>query len=123
VYHKDRTLYGLNHAQKAIKEHKHAILVEGYTDVISFHQAGASNTIATCGTALTVDHCKVLKRFTEHVVVCRDGDPAGFKAMMKDIDLLLGEGFKVDVMNLPEGKDPDDFAKEFMPAEVLEDAA
>lgn len=120
VYHKDRVLYGLNHAVKGIKDKKFAVLVEGYTDVISFHQYGATNTVATCGTALTEEHAKLLKKFTDHIVVCRDGDAAGINAKLKDINILLTHGFKVDVMNLPDGQDPDDFAKSFAIKELEE---
>lgn len=122
VFNKSKVLYGLYQAQKAIRELKYAILVEGYTDVTSFHQYGAENTVATCGTALTTEHAKLLKRFTEHVVVCRDADDAGMKATMRDIDVLLQHGFKVDVLPLPLGEDPDTFARQFSHAQ-LEPAA
>lgn len=113
-FNKSRTLYGLFHAQRHIREMGFALLVEGYTDVISMHQAGAANTVATLGTALTEHHAKLLRKYTNSVVICRDADAAGHKAMMSDIDTLLSEGFRVDVMTLPDNEDPDTWAKQFM---------
>jgi DNA primase len=114
LFRKSHVLYGLPFAAKAIRKQQQAILVEGYTDVISFHAAGAENTVATCGTALTEEHCRVLHRYTERVIIIRDGDAAGQKAMMRDIDLLLAAGIKPEVFILPEGQDPDSFAKQFI---------
>lgn len=120
LFHKDRVLYGLYFAGQHIRKTGYAILVEGYTDVISFHAHGAVNTIATCGTSLTEGHCALLKRFTNHVVICRDGDNAGKKASMRDIDLLLKNGFKAEVFLLPEGEDPDSYALKFPVQEETE---
>lgn len=114
IYKKDKVLYGLYQGAKAIRQMKFAVLVEGYFDVISFHQAGLPNTVASCGTALTEGHCKLLKNYTHHVIICRDGDEAGLKAAMKDIDLLLRHGFKVDICPMPEGHDPDSLARALM---------
>ena len=111
LYKKEKVLFGIHFAAKAIREKKCAILVEGYTDVISFHQHGACNTVATCGTALTAENAKELKRYTSHVILCRDADEAGMKATMKDIDILIHHDLKVDVLPLPEGDDPDTFAR------------
>jgi len=119
LYNKSNVLYGLNKANFAIKEKGFAILVEGYTDVISFHYAGANNTVATCGTALTDSHCKLLKRYTDHIVIARDGDDAGINATDKDINILLSYGFKVEVMTIEKGIDPDDLAKQFFTKEEI----
>ena len=113
LYNKSNVLFGLHLAQKKIKELGYAILVEGYTDVISFHTAGAQNTVATCGTALTDQHCKLLKRYTDHIILARDGDKAGTNAINKDTHLLLAHSFKVEVFPIVEGKDPDQVAKDF----------
>ncbi len=110
LYNKSMVLYGLYHAQKHIREKKCAILVEGYLDVISMHQAGCGNTIATCGTALTEDQCKLLRKYTDHVILMRDGDKAGKNASLRDIDMLLKSNFKVQVFVLPADQDPDSWS-------------
>jgi DNA primase len=110
IYNKRKVLYGLYFAKEGIKQHKFAILTEGYTDVICFHQMGANNTVATCGTALTDNQAKLLKKYCDHVVIARDGDNAGMKASMEDIDTLLEHGFKVEILPMPEGKDPADYS-------------
>jgi DNA primase len=112
LYKKDQILYGLYQAQQHIRKMGYALLVEGYMDVISCHQTGAPNTVATCGTSLTLGHAKKLKRYTNNIVIMRDGDAAGQKAMLRDIDILLEEGFKVEVVILPGEHDPDSFARE-----------
>jgi DNA primase len=117
LFSKSKTLYGLPFAAKAIRKEQCAILVEGYTDVISFHAAGAENTVATCGTALTEDHCRVLKRYTQRIIIIRDGDQAGEKAMMRDIDILLAHEIKPEVFILPHGEDPDLYALKFIKQE------
>lgn len=99
IYRKEGILFGLCFAQKAIAEMKYAFLMEGYTDVISFHQAGFPNTVGTCGTALTEAQCKLLKRFTTKVVLLRDSDQAGEKASMRDIELLKQFGFNTDIID------------------------
>ncbi len=113
IYNKSKLLYGLYFAKEGIKQHRFAILTEGYTDVICFHQAGANNTVATCGTALTDHQARLLKKYCDHVVIARDGDNAGMKAVMNDIDTLLEQGFKVDILPMPEGKDPADYSSEY----------
>lgn len=111
VYRKERVLYGLFQAKKAINKEGKAILVEGYTDVISMHLAGAENTIASCGTALTPEHAKLIARYTKHVILFRDGDAAGLKAAIRDIDILVKEGIKITIVICPEGDDPDTLSK------------
>jgi DNA primase len=101
IYNKSNVLFGLNHAAEHIKAAKFAILLEGYTDVISFHQAAMMNSVASCGTALTDAQCQLLKRFTNKVVVMRDGDAAGQKATLRDIDILLKHGFEVFTVPVP----------------------
>jgi DNA primase catalytic core len=116
LYNKSQTLYALDRAERAIKQHGCALLVEGYTDVISMHRAGAEHTVASCGTAFTDDMAKLLKRHTNHVILMRDADAAGQAAAVKDIKILLAHQFRVDVLSLPNGQDPDDFAKQYFPA-------
>lgn len=111
VYRKERVLYGLYQAKKAILKEGKLNLVEGYTDVISMHLAGAENTIASCGTALTPEHAKLISRYAKHVVIFRDGDAAGLKAAIRDIDILVKEGIKVTIVICPEGDDPDSLSK------------
>ena len=108
LYHKSSILFGLNRATKAIKEYGCANLVEGYMSVIRMHQFGMANTVATCGTALTADQAKILRRYTDRVNIIRDGDKAGLKATLRDIPILLAAGFRVFVVSVPDGKDPDD---------------
>lgn len=123
LYKKDQILYGLYQAQQHIRKMGFAVLVEGYMDVISFHQAGAVNTVATCGTSLTQGHAKKLKRYTDTVVIIRDRDAAGEKAMLRDINILLEAGLKAEVVILPEKHDPDSFARALnkQPNNVTED--
>lgn len=121
AYNKSRVLYGLHQAivAKAFHKQRKAYLVEGYADVISWHQAGLTNTVATCGTSLTDEGARLLHRFATHVVIVRDGDSAGTDASLRDIDILLNHSFKVEVARLPEEMDPDDFIQEH-PIEELE---
>ena len=105
IYSKKMTLYGIFFAKKAIAQLKNAILVEGYTDVISMHQAGVENVVASSGTSLTVEQVKLLRRFTENVTVIYDGDSAGIKASLRGIDMILREGLNVRVVLLPDGED------------------
>ncbi len=109
AYQKSKVLYGLNIAAQAIQKDKYARLVEGYTDVITMHRHGYTNTIASCGTALTPEQVKLIKRYCSHVVITRDNDAAGVKAAGRDLEIFLTAGFKVEVCMLPEGEDPDSF--------------
>lgn len=119
VYHKSNVLYGLFQAKKAITQENKCYLVEGYTDVISLHQSGIENVVASSGTALTPDQIRLIKRFTPNVTVLYDGDAAGIKASLRGIDLILEEGLNVKVVLLPEGEDPDSYARSHGAAEVL----
>ncbi|MBK3516252.1 DNA primase [Carboxylicivirga marina] len=112
IYHKSRVLYGIYHAKQEITRKDRCYLVEGYTDVLSFHQAGISNVVASSGTALTSDQIRLIARFTKNITIIYDGDPAGLKASLRGIDLVLAEGMNVKVLLLPDGEDPDTFAKE-----------
>lgn len=107
VYPKSKVLYGLHKARKNFEKHGGACLVEGYFDVIKLHQRGWDNTVATCGTALTEQQAKLLKRYTDTVFIMRDGDKAGRNAIAKDILALVPQQFKVYVIHLPENEDPD----------------
>ena len=118
LYHKSRSLYGIHFAKKAIAEQDTCFLVEGYTDVISLHQAGIANTVASSGTSLTVEQVRLIKRYTTHVTILYDGDPAGIKASLRGIDLVLQEGLHVKVVLFPEGEDPDSFARSRPSSEV-----
>jgi DNA primase len=120
VYHKSSVLYGIFFAKKAITQHDKCFLVEGYTDVISLHQAGIENVVASSGTALTPDQIRLIKRFTPNITVLFDGDPAGIKASLRGIDLILEEGLNVKVVLLPEGEDPDSYAKSHSATQVLD---
>ena len=107
LYDKSKILFGLDKARKHFKAHGMAVLVEGYFDVIKMHQQGWANAVATCGTALTEGQAKQLKRYTDTVLILRDGDKAGLAAMKKDIPILLAQQFTVYVCELPAGEDPD----------------
>ncbi|HDP54301.1 MAG TPA: DNA primase [Bacteroidetes bacterium] len=120
VYHKSQVLYGIYFAKKAITQADKCYLVEGYTDVISMHQAGIENVVASSGTALTPDQIRLIKRFTPNITVLYDGDPAGIKASIRGIDLILEEGLNVKVLLLPEGEDPDSYAKSHSASQVLD---
>ncbi|GAB6012229.1 DNA primase [Viscerimonas tarda] len=111
IYHKSDVLYGLFLAKQAITKADCCFLVEGYTDVISMHQAGIENVVASSGTALTHGQIKLIHRFTPNVTVIYDGDAAGIKAALRGIDLLLEEGMNIKVLLLPDGEDPDSFAR------------
>lgn len=118
VYKKSNELYGLYQAKQAIVKKDKCILVEGYMDVISMHQSGVENVVASSGTSLTEGQIRLIHRFTENVTVIYDSDPAGIKASLRGIDLLLAEGLNVKVMLLPEGDDPDSFAQSHTSSEV-----
>lgn len=111
LYHKSNVLYGLFFARKAIAATDNCFLVEGYTDVISMHQAGVENVVASSGTSLTVEQIKLIKRYTHNVTILYDGDFAGIKASFRGIDMLLEEGMNVRVLLFPDGEDPDSFSK------------
>jgi len=111
IYHKSKVLYGIYHAKQAIAKQDNCFLVEGYTDVIQFHQAGIHNVVASSGTALTPDQIRLINRLTKNITVLFDGDAAGLRASIRGIDLILEEGMNVKVCSFPEGEDPDSFAK------------
>ncbi|SED14473.1 DNA primase [Tenacibaculum sp. MAR_2009_124] len=126
IYHKSKILYGLYHAKKEIAKLDNCFLVEGYTDVISFHQSGVENVVASSGTALTPDQIRLINRLTKNITVLFDGDAAGIRASLRGIDLILEQGLNVRVVSFPEGEDPDSFAKAHSSAELkkhLEDKA
>lgn len=111
IYHKSRIVYGIFHAKQDIVKYDRCFLVEGYTDVLSMHQTGVTNVVASSGTALTPDQIRLIARFTKNVTVLYDGDNAGIKASLRGIDLILTEGMNVKVLLLPDGEDPDSFAR------------
>ncbi|MCF6271044.1 MAG: DNA primase [Melioribacteraceae bacterium] len=113
IYSKRKTLYGLYHSKEEIRREDKAILVEGYTDVISLFQSGVKNVVASSGTALTDEQVKLLSRFTKNIVVLFDADPAGQKAATRSIEILLKAGFDVKLITLPNGEDPDSFINNF----------
>ncbi len=118
IYSKSRELYGLYQAKQAIVKKDKCILVEGYMDVISMHQQGVENVVASSGTSLTSGQIRLIHRFTDNVTVIYDSDPAGIKASLRGIDLLLAEGMNIKVLRLPEGDDPDSFAQSHTAEEV-----
>ena len=120
IYHKSRVLYGIFQAKREIIRLDKCFLVEGYTDVLSFHQAGIENVVASSGTALTPDQIRLIKRFTPNVTIIYDGDEAGIKASLRGIDLVLEEGVNVKVLLLPEGEDPDSFARSMSASQLAE---
>lgn len=111
IYHKSKIVYGIFQAKREISKTDKCYLVEGYTDVLSMHQAGIENVVASSGTALTADQIRMIKRFTPNITIIYDGDAAGIKASLRGIDLVLEEGMNVKVLLLPDGDDPDSFAK------------
>ncbi len=118
IYHKSKTLYGLFQAKQEIIKSDQCFLVEGYTDVLSMHQAGIQNTVASSGTALTNEQIRLIKRLTENITVMYDGDNAGIKASFRGIDMILEQEMNVKVLLLPEGEDPDSFAKKHSSQEI-----
>ncbi|MFL0063236.1 DNA primase [Tenacibaculum maritimum] len=120
IYHKSKILYGIYHAKKEISKQDNCYLVEGYTDVISFHQSGIENVVASSGTALTSDQIRLVNRLTKNITVLFDGDAAGIRASIRGIDLILEQGMNVKVVSFPEGEDPDSFAKSHSDAELRE---
>jgi len=111
IYHKSKVLYGIFQAKQAIAKENNCYLVEGYTDVIQFNQAGIENVVASSGTALTPDQIRLINRLTKNITVLFDGDAAGLRASVRGIDLILEEGMNVKVCAFPDGEDPDSFAK------------
>ena len=119
IYHKERELYGIFQAKKAIAKYDLVYMVEGYTDVISMHQCGIENVVANSGTALSVYQIRLLHRFTSNIVLLYDGDAAGQHAALRGTDMLLSEGMNVKVLLLPDGKDPDEFAKMYSAEDLV----
>jgi DNA primase len=111
LYHKSNELYGLHFAKNAIRQSDFVYLVEGYTDVISMHQSGVENVVASSGTSLTENQIRLIKRHTDNVTVLYDGDAAGIKASLRGIDMLLEQGLNVKVLLFPDGDDPDSYSK------------
>jgi DNA primase len=111
IYHKSRILYGIYQARKAITQEDRCYLVEGYTDVMSVHEAGIENVVASSGTSLTQEQVRLIKRFTQNITILYDGDAAGIKASIRGIDLVLEEGMNVKIVLLPDGEDPDSWSK------------
>jgi DNA primase len=126
IYHKSKVLYGLFQAKKEIAKQDNCFLVEGYTDVISFHQSGVENVVSSSGTALSSDQIRLVNRLTKNITVLFDGDAAGIRASIRGIDLILEQGMNVKVVQFPDGEDPDSFAKSHSASELkeyLEDSA
>ncbi len=126
IYHKSKSLYGIYQAKKEIAKQDNCYLVEGYTDVISFHQSAIENVVASSGTALTADQIRLINRLTKNITVLFDGDAAGIRASIRGIDLILEQGMNVKVVQFPDGEDPDSFAKSHSDAELktyLEESA
>ena len=118
IYHKERELYGIYQAKKAIVKEDRVFMVEGYTDVIAMHQAGIENVVANSGTALSVYQIRMLHRFTSNITLLYDGDEAGIHAALRGTDMLLAEGMNVKVLLLPDGDDPDSFARKHSTEEL-----
>ena len=112
LYHKSKILYGIYHAKQSIAKEDNCYLVEGYTDVIQFHQTGIKNVVASSGTALTPEQIRLINRLTKNITVLFDGDAAGIRASLRGIDLILEQGLNVKVCAFPDGEDPDSFAKQ-----------
>jgi DNA primase len=112
IYHKSNVLYGIFHAKQSIAKEDNCYLVEGYTDVIQFHQTGIKNVVSSSGTALTSEQIRLINRLTKNITVLFDGDAAGMRASLRGIDLILEQGMNVKVCTFPEGEDPDSFAKQ-----------
>ena len=119
IYHKSKVLYGIYHAKQAIAKEDNCYLVEGYTDVIQFHQRGIENVVASSGTALTAEQIRLVNRLTKNITVLFDGDAAGLRASLRGIDLILEQGMNVKVCSFPEGEDPDSFARHNSLEEVI----
>ena len=111
IYNKSKVLYGIYFARNAIIKNDNCFLVEGYTDVISMHQAGIENVVASSGTSLTADQIRLIKRYTSNVTILFDGDPAGVKASFRGVDMILEQGMNVKIVLFPEGEDPDSYVR------------
>jgi DNA primase len=120
IYHKGRTLYGIYQAKRDITRLDKCYLVEGYTDVLSFHQAGIENVVASSGTSLTIEQIRLIRRFSPNITIVYDGDDAGIKASLRGIDMVLEEGINVKVLPLPRGEDPDSFARSMSASQLTE---
>ena len=120
IYHKSNELYGIYFAKQAIVKADKCFLVEGYTDVISMHQSGVENVVASSGTALTEGQIRMIRRFTNNITVLYDGDAPGIKAAIRGIDMLLEAGMNIKVVLLPDGEDPDSYAKSHSASEFAE---
>ena len=118
IYNKSKTLYGIYFAKNAIISKDNCLLVEGYTDVISMHQAGIENVVASSGTSLTHDQVRMIQRYTSNISILYDGDPAGIKASFRGIDMIVEQGMNVKIVLFPDGEDPDSFARKHHPTEV-----
>ena len=118
IYHKERELYGLYQAKKAIAKEDRVYMVEGYTDVIAMHQCGVENVVANSGTALSTYQIRLLRRFTQNITLLYDGDEAGIHAAMRGTDMLLAEGMNIKVLLLPDGDDPDSFSRKHSAQEL-----
>jgi DNA primase len=113
IYHKSNVLYGLYFAKKAIREEDNCYLVEGYADVLSVHQAGIENVVASSGTSLTAEQIRLISRFTQNITILYDGDAAGIKASLRGLDMILEAGLNVKVVLFPDGHDPDSYVQKF----------
>ncbi len=120
IYNKSKVLYGIYFARTEMVRKDNCFLVEGYTDVISLHQAGVTNVVASSGTSLTTDQIKLIKRYTPNITILYDGDTAGIKASFRGIDMILEEGMNVRVVLFPDGEDPDSFARNHRTSELEE---
>ncbi len=120
IYNKSKSLYGLYFARNFMVAKNNCYLVEGYTDVISLHQAGIENVVASSGTSLTTDQVRLIQRYTQNITILYDGDPAGIKASLRGIDMILEQGMNVRIVLFPENEDPDSFARKHRAVEVEE---
>ncbi len=120
IYHKSKILYGLFQAKQAIRKEEECLLVEGYTDVISLHQSGVENVVASSGTSLTEDQIKLVKRYTPNITILYDGDAAGLKASLRGVDLILQQDMNVSIVVFPEGEDPDSYVQKIGPTSFKE---
>lgn len=111
VYHKSQVLYGIHQAKQTIRQEDVCYLTEGYTDVISLHQAGIKNVVASSGTSLTIEQIRLISRFTQNVTILYDGDAAGIKAALRGLDMVLEEGLNVSIVTFPDGEDPDSYVR------------
>lgn len=118
IYNKSKSLYGIFFARNAIVAKDNCLLVEGYTDVISLHQAGIENVVASSGTSLTTEQIRLISKFTKNITILYDGDPAGIKASFRGIDMILEQGMNVRIVLFPDGEDPDSFARKNRSADV-----